>query len=127
MVTESNTHQEAIEPSTISDFSANIPSPVVPVKMDMSEKKINETEKALLNLTPREESIFTALKEKMFISRLELAEIAWGKVKGSKASNDAIDQVISRLRKKFVQAGYPRDYIFAKKGEGVGLNDSVTQ
>ncbi len=73
-----------------------------------------------LNLTARENAIYETLVKESFISRPQLAEIVWGD-EGKNAKDDAIDQVISRLRRKFVKAGYSKDYIFSKKGEGVGI------
>jgi len=84
--------------------------------------KLTSRESSQPSLTSREESIFNILKEKKFITRVELAKIVWGDSLGQNASNDAIDQVISRLRRKFVKSGFPKDYIYSKKGEGVGIN-----
>ncbi len=76
-----------------------------------------------LKLTAREQSILDALRERTSISRQEVAIIAWGEEKGAQATDDAIDQVLSRLRKKLVNAGYPKTYITSVKGEGVFLNE----
>lgn len=84
------------------------------------EKITKETTKDIL--TPREKAILETLKEKRFITRSELANIVWGETLGPKASNDAIDQVISRLRRKLVKLGFPKNYIYSKKGQGVGIN-----
>jgi hypothetical protein len=72
-------------------------------------------------LTRREQELYDVLREKKFISRDELVEIVWGKSMTGNVSNDAIDQFISRLRKKFVKAGFSKDYIYVVKGKGVGL------
>ncbi len=73
------------------------------------------------SLTARENLIYSMLKARTFVSRLDIAVSVWGE-DGKTASDDAIDQVISRMRKKFVQAGYPKKYITSKKGEGVLLD-----
>lgn len=72
-------------------------------------------------LTRREQELYNVLVDKKFISRDELVEIVWGKSMIGNVSNDAIDQLISRLRKKFVKAGFSKDYIYVIKGKGIGL------
>jgi hypothetical protein len=74
-----------------------------------------------LNLTAREERIYDQLSKNKRLSREELAEIVWGD-EGKNAKDDAIDQVISRLRSKFVKAGFDKEYIQSKKGFGIILN-----
>lgn len=95
-------------------LSESLPTPAV---------QRNPVRKPLSNvaLTPREQLLFDALYEKHFISRNEIAQIVWG----AEASDDAIDQVISRLRRKFVQAGYSKTYITSKKGEGIVLGSQT--
>jgi len=73
-------------------------------------------------LTSREDNVINTLHAKKFISRSEFASLVWGP-EGAAASNDAIDQVISRLRRKFVKAGFPKNYIYSKKGEGIGITE----
>lgn len=73
-------------------------------------------------LTSREDTVMNVLTDKKFISREEFAHLVWGP-EGQSATNDAIDQVISRLRRKFVKAGFPKNYIYSKKGEGVGISE----
>jgi hypothetical protein len=73
-------------------------------------------------LTAREQGVFDLLEANKFVSRSEIARSVWGE-SGASASDDAIDQVISRLRRKFVQAGYPKSYITSKKGEGIVFGD----
>lgn len=72
-------------------------------------------------LTRREQDLYAILTQKKFISRDELVEIVWGKSKIGKISNNAIDQLISRMRKKFVNAGYSKNYIYSVKGKGLGI------
>lgn len=74
-------------------------------------------------LTPREKEIYKELKRKKFISRLHLAEIAVGRQAAPSMKADAIDQIISRLRRKFVQAGFAKNYIAVRKGQGVVINE----
>lgn len=74
-----------------------------------------------IKLTERERSIYATLLKKDFISREELSHIVWGEDANTKSNPDAIDQIISRLRRKFVQAGYGKEYIKVKKGEGIVL------
>jgi hypothetical protein len=84
--------------------------------VQVSKLKITSTEPSL---TQREKAVYSKLASKKFLTRQEFANIVWGK--GYKATNDAIDQVISRLRRKFTKSGYPKDYIYSKKGEGIEL------
>lgn len=77
-----------------------------------------------VGLTEREQMIYDALLQKKFLSRDEFAEIVWGEDAKSKANPDAIDQIISRLRRKFVKAGYDKKYITSKKGEGILINET---
>ncbi len=75
-----------------------------------------------VKLTPRENEIYQNLKEKKSITRDELSSIVWGEEASIKGNPDAIDQIISRLRKKFVKAGYDKSFITSVKGEGIFLN-----
>lgn len=76
-----------------------------------------------LHLTVREEAVYGVLQKNKFISREELADLVWGPGASASVSPDAIDQFVSRMRKKFVNAGFEKGYITSKKGEGVVLND----
>lgn len=70
------------------------------------------------DLTSREILIVTKLRQKGFLSRTELAKIVWRKEWREKGNDNAIDKVISRIRSKFVKAGYNKSYISSKKKEG---------
>jgi hypothetical protein len=103
--------------------ATNESKPKVAVQLPVSGSNLPQSsvsaELGKVDLSAREEAIFSVLQSKQFISRDEIASVVWGE--GAQVSDDAIDQVISRLRRKFVQAGYPKSYITSKKGEGVLL------
>lgn len=149
VITESVSQPQGAREHIKEEPSQDIEKPNVPVKTATVEEDVRElvdirpvekpvikksqtfelsgslrSSKEPVNLTEREQQIYNVLKEKNFISRQKIAEIAWGKDSAKSASDDAIDQVISRLRKKFVNAGYDRRYISSRKGEGVVLSSS---
>lgn len=90
-----------------------------PIQLDNSNSKVDFEEKDFL--TRRENDLYNELLQRKFMTRQEVVSIVWGKSKVNKISNDAIDQLISRMRKKFIKAGYDTDYIYVRKGEGVGV------
>lgn len=97
-------------------------APIVENRTKKSEiKETANIPSESINLTDREARIYYLLQDKKFITRDELVEGVWGKANVGKTNDDAIDQFISRLRRKFVKAGYDKSYIYSKKGEGVGL------
>lgn len=89
------------------------------IQLDNLNSKVDFEEKDFL--TRRENNLYAELLQKKFLTRQEVVSIVWGKSKVNKISNDAIDQLISRMRKKFIKAGYSTDYIYVRKGKGVGV------
>jgi hypothetical protein len=107
--------------SEVSD--QEIPKPII-ISLEpkiIKKKKVKIISKDALNLSEREKAIYKILLDKKFISRNKIVSIAWGKDHIGEIKDDAIDQLISRMRRKFVKAGYEKKYITSKKGEGVVL------
>jgi len=77
--------------------------------------KINEL------LTPIEEKLVRELIEKKTLSRDEIAHALWGDFASSEYSEYAIDQALSRLRKKLEKIGIGGDRIKTVKKVGISL------
>ncbi len=126
-------HNEAHEHQTLD--KANLPreqqerkdQTLHPRKENLKNSSRNAMSESLQHvpLTARERKIFNELQKEQFLSRSKLARLAWGKDYARKATPDAIDQIISRMRRKFVKEGISNDIITTKKGEGIELNPEV--
>jgi hypothetical protein len=89
-------------------------------KKQVMTNPIRVTKQTEINfLTKREQKVFNYLIKKNFIKRKKLSSLVWN---DPDINDDAIDQFISRMRRKFVKNGYDKNYIFVKKGEGVGIS-----
>jgi len=87
---------------------------------DQSTEKI-----ALPFLTLREQKIYQELVSKQETGRDFLAQIIWGDKSFDLYSDWAIDKIMSRLRKKLYQNGYPAEKIKTVKGRGYKYDENA--
>jgi DNA-binding winged helix-turn-helix (wHTH) protein len=92
-------------------------------KIISTQKSVSSDSNNILQLTEREQRVYDALLSNKFLSRDAFSEIIWGDEASIKSNPDAIDQIISRMRRKFVKAGFDKKYITSRKGEGIVLNE----
>lgn len=115
--------QENIEetvPSINDVISFNLIQEDIPVEeKEKVAKKSNEIGTEPSFLTPREQKVYRELNKSSFITRKRISTLVWG---DPNINDDAIDQFVSRFRRKFSSNGYDKDYIFVRKGEGVGIS-----
>ncbi|KKT75244.1 MAG: hypothetical protein UW69_C0018G0015 [Microgenomates group bacterium GW2011_GWA2_44_7] len=99
-----------------------------PIEIEVQKDSLIWNGVNLLDLfTPTEQGIIIELTKKNELSREELSKLLWGSQSQEKYSDWAIDQTISRMRKKLVMAGISEEKFRTVKGKGLKLEGVIVK
>lgn len=114
--------KSAVEGEEIKNEDIQMEKLAIVGQQELQKSKVKKPKEKSTNhedlLTERERKVLSAIKRRGFLKRDTVIRLIWGQ---EPVSADAVDQFVSRMRRKLAKSGQ-KDLIRVRKGKGIEIN-----